>query len=95
MDSLDTPRRHRLIASRLGGLFETRTYETVALRRLRPHYAVRRARAAADVSLGSGPAAFLRAADAPPAPHLHERVESALARFAEVRERHEDVAERW
>lgn len=95
MDSLDTPRRHRLLGSRLGGLFETQTYETMALRRLRRRYAVRRARAAADVSLGSGPAAFLRAADAPPAPHLHDRVEAALAQFAELRERHENAADRW
>ncbi|SFR69267.1 alpha/beta hydrolase [Halogeometricum limi] len=95
MDSLDTPRAQRLIGSRLGGLFETRTFETVALRRLPRQFAARRARAAADVSLGGGPAAFLREVDAPPAPHLHDRIETALAAFAEVREAHEDVTDRW
>jgi dienelactone hydrolase len=95
MDRLDTPRVHRLLASPVGGLFETAPFETLSLRRLPGQFAVRRARAAADVSLGAGPAAFLREADAPPAPHLHDRVEAALAEFAEIRERHEDVAERW
>lgn len=95
MDRLDTPRVHRLLGSPLGGLFETTPFETLSLGRLPDQFSVRRARAAADVSLGGGPAAFLREVDAPPAPHLHDRIETALATFAELRERHEDVADRW
>ncbi|QIB74653.1 alpha/beta hydrolase family protein [Halogeometricum borinquense] len=95
MDRLDTSRVHRLLESPVGGLFETAPLETLQLRRLPRQFAVRRARAAADVSLGAGPAAFLREADAPPAPHLHDRIEAALAEFAEIRERHEEVSERW
>lgn len=95
MDALDTPRIHRVLTSPLGRLMETRTVEQLALRGLRREFGIGRARAAADVSLGHGPAAFLEAVGTPPAPDLHPRIEAALAEYATRREAFEEANERW
>ncbi|SEO88120.1 hypothetical protein SAMN04487948_106143 [Halogranum amylolyticum] len=95
MDTLDTPRIHRLLTSPLGRPLETRTVERLALRGLRSEFGINRARAAADVSLGHGPAAFLEAVGTPPAPDLHPRIEAALAEYATRREAFEEANERW
>ncbi|RDI70308.1 dienelactone hydrolase family protein [Halopelagius longus] len=95
MDRLSTPPRQRLLASPLGSVTATRPFESLKTRSLPRKFAGYRVRAAADVALGSGPAAFLREADAPPAPHLHDRIETALARYADVREAYEELLERW
>ena len=95
MDALETPRIHRVLTSPLGRLMETRTVEQLALRGLRREFGIGRARAAADVSLGHGPAAFLRAVGTPPAPDLHPRIEEVLAEYATRREAFEEANERW
>lgn len=95
MDRLKTPRIQTLLASPLGAVTTTGPFESLKMRSLPRKFAGFRLRAAADVALGSGPEAFLREADAPPAPHLHDRIETALARYAAVRESYEEVTERW
>lgn len=95
MDALDTPQIHRILTSPVGRLLETQTVERLSLRGLRRQFAIGRARAAADVSLGHGPAAFLEAVGTPPAPHLHERIEHALAEYATRREAFDEANERW
>lgn len=95
MDRLNTPRIQRLLSSPLGAVTATDSFESLKMRSLPRQFAGYRLRAAADVALGSGPEAFLREADAPPAPHLHDRIEAALARYAEVREAYEEVTEQW
>jgi dienelactone hydrolase len=95
MDRLKTPAAQKLVRSPLGAVTTTGPFESLAVRARPRRFAVLRARAAADVALGSGPEAFLREADAPPAPHLAGRIERSLARYARVREAHGDVLERW
>ncbi|SFL50899.1 hypothetical protein SAMN04487950_4061 [Halogranum rubrum] len=95
MDTLATPPIHRVLTSPVGRLLETNTIERLGLRGLRRQFAIGRARAAADVSLGHGPAAFLEAVGAPPAPHLHDRIEHALAEYATRREAFDEANERW
>lgn len=95
MDALETPRVHRLLTSPAGRILETRTVERLGLRSLRREFAISRARAAADISLGHGPEAFLEAVGAPPAPHLHHRIEQALSEYASRRERFDVANERW
>jgi pimeloyl-ACP methyl ester carboxylesterase len=94
-DTLGTPLVHRLIESPVGALFENRAFERLRVRSLPDQFQIRRVRAAADVSLGSGPDAFLRSVGAPPAPHLHDRIERALARYARRRESYDDAVARW
>ncbi|WP_101297218.1 alpha/beta hydrolase family protein [Halegenticoccus soli] len=94
-DSLDTPLAHRLASSPVGGVFETRPFESMLLRGFLRGFRISRARAAADVSLGSGPSAYLAAVGAPPAPHLHPRIERALAEYARLRSEYDDATERW
>ncbi|SDM84097.1 hypothetical protein SAMN04487949_2767 [Halogranum gelatinilyticum] len=93
--SLETPRLHRLLTSPLGRLLETDALERVALGGVRREFGISRARSAADVSLGHGPAAFLDAVGAPPAPDLHPRIERALAAYATRREAFDAANERW
>jgi pimeloyl-ACP methyl ester carboxylesterase len=95
MDRLQTPAAETFLTSPLGALVESGPFEALKTRSLPRAFAVRRARAAADVALGEGPAAYLRAVDAPPAPHLHDRIEAALAGYASRREAFEDATERW
>jgi hypothetical protein len=95
MAHLETPAVHRLLASPVGGLLDTRPFEALKTRALRREFAVQRARAAADVALGAPPREYLRAVDAPPAPHLHDRIEAALARYAPRRAAALEATERW
>lgn len=95
MDALETPQIHRVLTSPLGRVMETRAVEQLTLRGLRRQFGIGRARAAADVSLGHGPAAFLEAVGTPPAPDLHPRIEQALAEYATRREAFEEANERW
>ncbi|KAB1196118.1 MULTISPECIES: alpha/beta hydrolase family protein [Haloferax] len=95
MDHLETPSLHRLLTSPVGRLLSSRPVEVLKTRSLPREFAVVRARAAADVALGEGPEAFLREVDAPPAPHLHDRIERALAQYATVREEYDETMERW
>jgi dienelactone hydrolase len=95
MDRLQTSTAEKFLTSPLGAVVDTGTFEALKTRSLPHAFAVRRARAAADVALGDGPAAYLRAVDAPPAPHLHDRIETALGQYAARREAFEDAMERW
>jgi hypothetical protein len=95
MDHLATPRVHRLLASPLGGALDTDWFERLKTRSLRREFAVQRARAAADVAVGASPREYLRTVGAPPAPHLSERIEAALTRYAPRRAAALDAAERW
>jgi dienelactone hydrolase len=95
MEHLETPVVHRLLASPVGGLLDARWFERLKTRALRRDFAVQRCRAAADVALGTGPREYLRTVGAPPAPHLHDRVERALARYAPRREAALAATERW
>ncbi|WP_416839863.1 alpha/beta hydrolase [Haloferax sp. DFSO52] len=95
MDRLETPPLHRLMRSPAGRLLTSRPFETVKTRSLPRELAVVRARAAADVALSEGPEAYLREVDAPPAPHLHDRIERALAQYASVRAAYDETMERW
>lgn len=94
-DTLETPRLHSLLTSPLGRVLEADAAERLALRGLRREFGINRARAAADVSLGHGPAAFLEAVGAPPAPDLHPRIERALAEYATRREAFDETTARW
>ncbi|MGM0592185.1 MAG: alpha/beta hydrolase [Halobacteriota archaeon] len=94
-ERLHTATTQRLIESPLGPLFGTAPFEALKTRSLRPEFAVTRARAAADLTLGAGPAAFLEEAGGPPVPDLHPRISRALAEFAVDRDEHEAVLERW
>lgn len=94
-DHLGTPVAHRLIESPVGALFENRAFERLRVRSIPDQFEIRRARAAADVSLGSGPEAFLESVGAPPAPHLHDQIERALAEYAPLREAAEAANDRW
>lgn len=95
MDHLTTPRVHRLLASPVGGTLDSDWFERAKTRSLRREFAIQRARAAADVAAGSSARAYLRRVGAPPAPHLSETVERALARYAPVRDAALDATERW
>ncbi|KAB1188300.1 MULTISPECIES: alpha/beta hydrolase family protein [Haloferax] len=95
MDHLETPAVHRMMTSPAGRLFTSRVFETIKMRSLPREFAVVRARAAADVALGEGPEAYLREVGAPPAPHLHDRIERALAQYAQVREEYDETMARW
>jgi hypothetical protein len=95
MDTLETPAVHQLLASPVGGLLDARWFERLKRRALRRDFAVQRARAAADVAVGVAPDAYLREVDAPPAPHLSDRIEAALARYAPRRDAALDATERW
>lgn len=92
---LSTPLVHRALRSPAGGLLETAAFERVKTNSLARTFGVARARAAADVSLGGGPAAFLAELPAPPAPHLHDRIERTLRDYANRRTEAEDAVERW
>ncbi len=94
-DHLRTPAVHRLVASPVGAVFDTRAFESFSLRQLQRGLGIERARAAADIALGSGPEAFLDAVGAPPAPELHSRIEETLARYARLRADYDDVTIRW
>ena len=95
MDHLETSPLHRLMTSPVGRLLTSRPFEAFKTRSLPREFAIVRARAAADVALGEGPEAYLREVDAPPAPHLHDRIERALAQYASVREEYDETMERW
>ncbi|WP_411966653.1 alpha/beta fold hydrolase [Haloferax sp. YSSS75] len=95
MDHLETSPLHKLMVSPAGRLLTSRPFETLKTRSLPREFAVVRARAAADVALGEGPEAYLREVDAPPAPHLHDRIERALAQYAAVREEYDETMARW
>ena len=95
MQQLETPAVHRLLRSPVGRALDARWFERLKTRALRRDFAVQRARAAADVALGSSPERYLRAVDAPPAPGLHDRIEAALARYAPRREAAVEATERW
>ncbi|WP_129115632.1 alpha/beta hydrolase [Halegenticoccus tardaugens] len=94
-DSVDSPQIHRLLASPAGAALERPWFEPLLQRSFVNRFAIGHARAAADVSLGSGPAAFLDAVDAPPAPHLHARIERALAEYARLRDAYDEATARW
>ncbi|ELZ85079.1 hypothetical protein C453_10875 [Haloferax elongans ATCC BAA-1513] len=95
MDHLETSAVHRLLTSPAGRLFTSRPFEALKTRTLPREFSVVRARAAADVALSAGPDAFLREIDAPPAPHLHDRIERALAEYARIRDAYDETMERW
>ncbi|WP_396612454.1 alpha/beta hydrolase family protein [Haloferax sp. S1W] len=95
MDHLETPAVHRLLTSPAGRLLTSRPFEAFKTRMLPREFGVVRARAAADVALGAGPEAFLREVDAPPAPHLHDRIERALAEYARIRDAYDETMARW
>ncbi|ELZ98726.1 hypothetical protein C440_00180 [Haloferax mucosum ATCC BAA-1512] len=95
MDHLETPAVHRLMTSPAGRLLTSRPFEAFKTQLLPREFAVVRARAAADVALGDGPEAFLREVGAPPAPHLHDRIERALAKYARLREAYDETMTRW
>ncbi|AUV83959.1 alpha/beta hydrolase [Salinigranum rubrum] len=95
MDHLATPRVHRLLASPVGRALDADWFDRLKTRSLRREFAVQRARAAADVAVGASPRAYLQAVGAPPAPHLSDRIEAALARYASRREAAFDANERW
>jgi hypothetical protein len=94
-DHLDTPLVHRFVTSPAGALLDAAPYEALKTRSLPLELGVARARAAAELTLGSGPEAFLREVGAPPAPYLHDEVERALAAYAPVRAEYDDVTDRW
>ncbi|MFK5602368.1 alpha/beta hydrolase [Haloferax sp. Atlit-47N] len=95
MDHLETPAVHRLLTSPAGRLLTSRPFEAFKTRSLPREFGVVRARAAADVALSEGPEAFLREVGAPPAPHLHDRIERALARYARLRGAYDETMDRW
>ncbi|AHZ21174.1 abhydrolase domain-containing 18 [Haloferax mediterranei ATCC 33500] len=95
MDHLETPAVHRLMVSPVGRLLTTRPFEAFKIRSLPREFAVVRARAAADAALGKGPRAYLHEVGAPPAPHLHDRIERALAAYAQLREEYDETMARW
>ncbi|WP_410764445.1 alpha/beta hydrolase [Haloferax sp. DFSO60] len=95
MDYLRTPTVHRLLSAPVGRVFSTQVFESYKSRSLPDEFGVARARAAADVALGSGPNSYLKEVGAPPAPSLDRRITHALAEYADIREAYDGTMARW
>ncbi|MFC7203393.1 alpha/beta hydrolase [Haloferax namakaokahaiae] len=95
MDYLRTPAVHRLLTAPVGRVFTSRIFESYKARSLPADFGVTRARAAADVALGSGPNTYLKEVGAPPAPSLDRRITHALAQYADIREAYDATMAKW
>ncbi len=95
-ERLSTPLTHRLIASPVGRLFQSRLFERVKIATVDREFGVLRARAAADLA-GTDVDAFLDelGASVPVDDSLRENVAAALDQHAAAKSRHEALADEW